>query len=163
MSLAAGIAPSTVAVKGLDLAINKERVAGGTILPGHLLVVNSSDQVVAHNVAGGDAQRAFAREKDIVGAGIGLAGTTNAGLNVQYVAGEQVQYSIFPRGSDVYALVAASAPAITKGDFLDHGGRFLCTGGYHCAEERDLRGCHHPQPAEQGEANSYRDCSGNTG
>ena len=78
----------------------KERVAGGAITPGHLIELNSSDEVVAHATAAGVvAQTAFALEDQAQGRGI----------NDAYAAGENVIYQVFAPGEEVYALLEDTA------------------------------------------------------
>ena len=55
----------TILLRGDWLA--KERIAGGVITPGHLVEVNTSDQLVVHSTAQGQASPTFARENEIVG------------------------------------------------------------------------------------------------
>lgn len=47
--------------------IKEERAAGGVITPGHLVTINSSNAVVVHPTAGGNAQKAFADVDDMQG------------------------------------------------------------------------------------------------
>lgn len=96
----------------------KEAVAGGTILPGHLISRNSADAVVVHAVAAGKAQAAYALENEIwhdASSGIG-------NLTTPYASGDKVFYGVFERGAEVNALVAAGAAAIVVGDFLESAG-----------------------------------------
>lgn len=103
---------NTITLKGDG--IHKEAVAGGAITPGMLVALTSAstNTVIAHSVAGGPAVRAFAIENELEGEDI-----TDA-----YASGDKVLYTVFQPGSEVYALVAASAPAITKGDYLESDG-----------------------------------------
>ena len=93
-------------------AINKELISAGVITPGHLLVRDGSGTVVVHATAGGRAAPIFAREDDLQGNDITVA----------YASGDLIQMLIFPPGGEVNALVAASAPAIVVGDFLESAG-----------------------------------------
>ena len=93
-------------------AINKELLSAGVITPGHLLVRDASGTVVVHATAGGRAEPIFAREDDLQG----------NDLTVDYASGDRIQMLVFPPGGEVNALVAASAPAITVGDFLESAG-----------------------------------------
>lgn len=102
--------PSTILLKGRG--IRKEAVAGGTITPGHLLNINSSGQLVVHATAAGPVAPLFAVENDLVGKGI----TDN------YSANDYVQAEYLYCGCEVYALVAAGATAITRGDLLESAG-----------------------------------------
>lgn len=93
-------------------AINKELLAAGTITPGHLLVRDGSGTIVVHATAGGRAEPLFARENDLLGADI----------TVDYASGDRVQMLMFPPGGEVNALLAANAPAIIVGNFLESAG-----------------------------------------
>jgi len=93
-------------------AINKELLSAGVITPGHLLVRDASGTVVVHATAGGRAEPLFAREDDLQGNDITVA----------YASGDRIQMLMFPPGGEVNALVAAAAPAIVVGDFLESAG-----------------------------------------
>lgn len=89
-----------------------EHEAGGTIKPGHLIMLNSSNKVVVHATAGGTAAADFALENYLVGKGIDTA----------YASTDLVLHKIFGPGDQVNAIVAASASAIVIGDFLESAG-----------------------------------------
>ena len=100
----------TIRVKG-D-AVRKEALAGGAINPGHLVVLNSSGNVVVHPSAATNAAPSFAVENEVIGADIDTA----------YASGDNVLYEHMQRGAEVHALVAASASAIVIGDYLESAG-----------------------------------------
>lgn len=100
---------NTILLKG-D-ATRKERLAGGTISPGDLLTLNSSDQYVRHNTAAGVAAPVFAFENDLVGKGI----------SDDYASGDTVQAIYAKRGDEVLALLA-SGQNVSVGDFLESAG-----------------------------------------
>lgn len=102
--------PKTVDLGGGDAGPQREAVAGGTIIPG-MLVLATGAAVVAHNGAGLAAQAAFAIENDQVGKGIDDA----------YVNGENVRYRVFPEGARVYALLAAGQN-VSAGALLQSAG-----------------------------------------
>lgn len=104
------MASNTIDLNGY--AINKEGTTAGDITPGHLLVRDASGTIVVHATGSGRAQPLFARENDIAG----------KDLDAAYVSGERIQMLMFPPGGEVNALVAASAPAIVVGDFLESAG-----------------------------------------
>lgn len=90
----------------------REKLAGGVIIPGHLVEVTAADTFVVHNTAAANAQKVFALENVADASGIDDA----------YVSGETVR-SLYPaRGDEINALVAASAPAIVIGDALESAG-----------------------------------------
>ena len=101
--------PNTVVIKGRG--IRKERLAGGGITPGHLIEVNSSDQVVVHSTADGTAQSAFAVEAEVIG----------QDLDHAYLSGETVFYEVCMKGQEVNAILATSQ-TIAAGDFLSSAG-----------------------------------------
>lgn len=102
--------PQTILLRGRG--IREEAPAGGTITPGHLVMLNSSAQLVVHGTAAGAAGACFAVENDLVGKTI----------DDNYVSGDFVQAEWVPPGSRIYALVAAAATAITAGDLLESAG-----------------------------------------
>jgi phospholipase/lecithinase/hemolysin len=103
--------PETIVLKGHG--IRKERPAGEAgIIPGHLLAVNSSGQVIKHNAAATNAQKMFAVENEVVGKEISEA----------YANGDNVLYEVLPTGAEVNAFVAANAAAIVIGDYLESAG-----------------------------------------
>ena len=85
---------NTIVKKGTG--IRKERTANASITPGHLVELMTTGKVRVHATAGGHAQKAFAVENDLIGAGITTA----------YAAAAQVQYEVMERGAEVYALLA---------------------------------------------------------
>lgn len=104
------MAERTIILKGRG--IQKEGVAGATITPGELVTLNSSNEVIPHGTAAGNAQAAFAKENEVIGGGI----------DDTYASGDNVIYEVLPPGAEVYALVAAAAGAIVIGDYLESAG-----------------------------------------
>ena len=102
--------PKTILLKGDGLF--KEALAGGAITPGHLIVRNSSNAFVVGPAATKNAYPMFALEDEAQGKDI-----TDA-----YASGEIVNAVIPQTGSEIYALVAASAGAIVIGDELESAG-----------------------------------------
>jgi hypothetical protein len=101
-------AHNTIVIKGKG--IRKEFKAGeANIMPGHILRLNSSGNVIRHNVAAGNAIRMVAVENEVVGKEITEA----------YANGDNVLCEHLPSGAEINALVAAAAPAILIGDFLE--------------------------------------------
>jgi len=101
--------PNTISLKGLGT--RKEAAADVAVTPGYLLEFGATG-VQPHSSAGTDAAAAFAVENDIAGKGI----------DDDYAIADQVLYSVFTPGDEVYGLVAAAAAAIVKGDFLESAG-----------------------------------------
>lgn len=99
--------PQTIALKGDYIA--KERKANAAITPGNLIELMSTGLVRNHSTVGGQAQRAFALENDLLGKGIDDA----------YAASDQVRYGVFPPGAEV---AARTSEAATVGDFLESAG-----------------------------------------
>jgi len=103
-------APRTIRLKGKGRRI--ERAAGGTVTPGALVKLNSSDQLVVHATAGGSGAPIFAVENELLGLGI----------DDDYVSGDFAQAEHFGGGDWVLAYVAAAASAIVIGDQLESAG-----------------------------------------
>jgi hypothetical protein len=103
--------PKTILIRGDG--DSREAIAAGTILPGHLISLDTAGKVVVHPTAGGVApSRYFAREEEF----------TDANLDTAYSSGDSVTYWSCKPGDQVYALVAAAAPAIVIGDLLESAG-----------------------------------------
>jgi len=96
---------ATIVLRG-DADDIKQRVAGGTITPGHFVVRNSSDQVIVNATDAGIVMPAVAIEKSWAGMGI----------DTDYVSGEVVTYNTPDSGDEINALLAAGAAAIAQGD-----------------------------------------------
>lgn len=88
-----------------------ERLAGGVIIPGHLVEITSSNTFVVHATADGAAVPVFALENAIVGRGVDDA----------YASGETVHAGYFPRGAVVYAWLE-DGTAASIGDELSSNG-----------------------------------------
>lgn len=101
---------NTIWLKGEGLI--KEAAAGGAVTPGHLIMRNSANAFVVHNVVGGKTPLLFALEKDFVGKDITSA----------YVSTERVQALVPQPGTEIYALLPANAAAIVIGDRLESNG-----------------------------------------
>lgn len=91
----------------------KEYKANGAITPGHLLEIDSNLEAKVHATDGGDvAPVMFADVQDYLGKAI-----TDA-----YADDDRVRALVCRPGDEIYALVAAGAAAITKGDLLQSAG-----------------------------------------
>lgn len=98
---------NTILLKGRG--VRDERVAGGTITPGDLVILNSSGQLIRNATAAIAVVPRFAVENDLVGKSI----------TDDYVVNDYVQSEILRSGNEVYAFVAAAASAIVVGNRLE--------------------------------------------
>jgi len=89
----------------------EEITAGGAITPGMLLLLNSSGEVIAHNLAGQNAIPMFALEDELQGNGI----------NDAYADNDKVQVWFPGRGDQVYAILA-DGNSVAIGDYLESDG-----------------------------------------
>lgn len=97
---------NTVKLKNY-LNVVEEYVAGGTITPGHLVKLNSSDKVVVSDVDGSTAIPMFATEDEFQGNGI----------TDDYTSDDKVQVWIPQRGDQVYAFLK-NGENVDIGDYL---------------------------------------------
>jgi hypothetical protein len=104
------MAKNTVILKK-NSTVRMERVAGGTITPGHLVKLNSSNQFVVHATAGGTAAKIFAVEDELQGKLI----------TDTYLATARVQADVVQPGDEVYAILTTSQTVII-GDYLESAG-----------------------------------------
>lgn len=109
--------PNTVILKGRGQ--RKEAAAGEAITPGHLVTINTSGQLIKHATALVRTAPTFAVEyENLNPTSARIAG----GIDDAYASGDYCQAETLPPGSWVYALLAAAAPAIVKGDPLESAG-----------------------------------------
>lgn len=106
------VTPHTIVLIGDLHKRHEEAYADAALKPGHLLKKNSDGEVLKHSTAGGAADVWFAKEDPLIGRTIDDA----------YSAGELVPYHMAQKGDLIYARVAASATAITKGASLESAG-----------------------------------------
>lgn len=85
--------------------------AGGTITPGHLLQLNSSDQYVVHGVAGGNHSAIFAIEDSLQGNSIGD----------DYTTGNKMQIVNCAPADEINAILHTNQ-TIAIGDYLESAG-----------------------------------------
>lgn len=103
---------SKIVLKGGEHVIRDEGVAAGAITPGMLLRRSSATAVAFHATAGGNHQKMFALENDLVGGGVSDA----------YAADDQVQIGHARSGVKIDALlktgnnVAVGAALESAGD-----------------------------------------------
>ncbi len=103
--------PDTICLKGMPMI--KEGVATAALNPGYLVEFDgATDKVKKQSTAQEDCRRAFALENDLVG-----DERTDA-----YAKDDRVRYGSFHAGQEVYARVAAAAPAIVLGNKLEAAG-----------------------------------------
>lgn len=100
-------APRTIRLKGHGTRMEAE--ANGTIKPGSLLQIQSTGKLVVMPTAALKPGALFALENELIGLGI----------DDNYVTGDLVQAEAMHAGMWVNALVAAAAPAIVIGDYLE--------------------------------------------
>lgn len=102
-------APETIVLIGQPA--RKEDKAIAAFSPGHLLEFNSTG-VRKHSVAKGNSRKAIAVENELLGKTIEDA----------YAINDNAHYVVFGSGDVGQVRVAAAAPAIVKGDFLESAG-----------------------------------------
>jgi len=80
---------------------HEEHIAGGTIRPGDLLLLNSDGEVVAHSSAGGYAERNFALEDALQGKDIDQSYAADDVVSIVNGAPGDVIYAYLSWGEDV--------------------------------------------------------------
>lgn len=98
----------TIVLKGSERGAYEEYLADAALTPGHLLTLNSTNEVLKHATAGGICLKWFACEDSLQGKTIDDA----------YAAGDIVRVWKCVPGDWINALLAASAAAIVVGDYL---------------------------------------------
>jgi hypothetical protein len=118
------MAKHVIKLLGDPIQNEDDKAADATVVPGMLVTWNGSGNIIRHATAGGNAQKAFALEREEMGKGAGGVGgaAANAAIDTAYATNDTVKVGIFAPGMRVYALVATGAPAIVKGDFLESAG-----------------------------------------
>lgn len=101
--------PKTISLGGNTK--QREAIAGGAITPGMLLALNSSAQVIAHNLSGQEGVVGYAVEYDLTGRGISDA----------YAQGDQVIYRPLEDG-DVFYGIVVDGQDISVGEALASDG-----------------------------------------
>lgn len=104
--------PFTVILAGTYIHKEGPVKTGVTVTPGHLLDYETDGTIKVHGGAGLNATKMFAIENAMMGKGI----------TDTYAAGDNCLFGIFQNGSEVYALLPASAAAIVKGNYLESNG-----------------------------------------
>jgi hypothetical protein len=104
------MALNTILLKGER--VMREAQANAAITPGHLVETMSTGKIRKHSTAAGNAKTQFAVENELAAKEI----------SVDYAADDTCFYMICDGCNEVNALVAAAAPAITRGDFLESAG-----------------------------------------
>lgn len=99
--------PHTILLKGELSYVREEKLAGGTIYPGHL-VMGSAGTLIKQNAQGVNARPWFALEDAFQGKTITQA----------YVSGDRVNYHIAQPGDVIYARLAAGAAAVVADDVV---------------------------------------------
>lgn len=101
---------NTIPIKGRG--ITDEGIAGGTISPGDLVVLDSAGHYIRHATAKGAAVPLFATENELFG----------KDLSVDYVVNDNVVVEAAKSGHEIFATIAAAAAAIAIGDQLESAG-----------------------------------------
>lgn len=101
--------PNVIVLKGDP--IRHEVLAGGTITPGDLVGRASGGTLVRHATAGGNSEKLFAVEMDLIGSGI----------TDDYSSGDTVKFIASRAGDWVYATLA-SGQNVAIGAFLESDG-----------------------------------------
>jgi hypothetical protein len=104
--------PSTILLH-VEGTIYEEAIAGGTILPGHLINKTNTDTVVVHASAAGQAPKFVATEEMLV-----LKGE---GLDDDYGVGDRVSYRRL-RSGDKVQMWLEDGHAVAIGDILESAG-----------------------------------------
>lgn len=103
------MAPKTIVLKGNPR--KDEKIAAGTITPGHLIQMDADDKVVVHAVEGGDAELSFAIEDALQGRPI----TTD------YTSGERVFIARCKPGDEIYAWLKLDEIAVVNSILVSGG------------------------------------------
>lgn len=90
----------------------KEATSAGALSPGHLIKLNTAGKVVKHATAGGTLSPMFAIEYEF----------DSSDIDTAYASGDRVRYVVASTGCRIKAKVAATAPAIVIGDYLESAG-----------------------------------------
>lgn len=110
----------SVILRGANLVqVNEDGVASATVKPGYL--VNGVTSIAHHATAGGNTPRAFALERDELGAGIDNSRQGSGTESAFYASGDTVKVGVFPPGTRVTAWVA-SGENIAANDKLESAG-----------------------------------------
>ena len=99
----------------------EEAVAVGIVSPGMLMEMDSAGKVLAHSVAGGNAEG----DERLIAMGDSLQGKN---VDQAYAVGDIVPFMI-PKSGDVFAILLAAEENITAGDELTSKGDGLFKGG----------------------------------
>lgn len=107
------MAERTIFLKNERGILRQEGIADAAIVPGMLVALAADGKYDPHGTAGGVALKEFAFEKEL------WDGTD---VDSPYAQGDRLLTGVCSPGVEVYALVAASAAAIVKGDYLESAG-----------------------------------------
>lgn len=100
-----------IRIRSYGVLAKSEYVAGGAITPGHLVDINSSNQVVVHASEGGNSKQLFADVDDMQGRVI----------DTPYASGERVHVWHVRSGDSVNAILA-DGETVAIGDLLMSAG-----------------------------------------
>lgn len=107
----------SVILKGSP-TINEDGAASATVKPGYLVKGVST---IAHQSSTGNVPKAFALERDELGAGIDNSLQGSGTPSAYYASGDTVKVGVFYAGCEVTAFVA-SGQNITEDDLLESAG-----------------------------------------
>jgi hypothetical protein len=101
---------NTIIAKGKG--VRMERLAGGAITPGHLVMLNSDNEFVVHATARQRAAPIFAIEQELFG----------RDLDSAYAENDHTLAEFCTPGMEVYAVFAAASHTIAIGELLESAG-----------------------------------------
>lgn len=107
------MAERTIFLKNERGILRQEGIADAAIVPGMLVQLSSDGKYDPHGTAKGFAHPEFAFEQELV---------DGADVDTAYAQNDRLYTGVCAPGVEVYALVAASAAAIVKGDYLESAG-----------------------------------------
>lgn len=107
----------SVILKGSPI-VNEDGAASATVKPGYLVKGVST---IAHQTSTTKVPKAFALERDELGAGIDNSRQGTGTVSAYYASGDRVKVGVFHAGCEVTAFVA-SGQNITEDDLLESAG-----------------------------------------
>lgn len=102
--------PNVIHLSG-DKTLVGTNAASGTVLPGHLVELNTAGRSQVHSTPGGQAQKAVALNQDML----------NRGVDIAYIDGDLMEVGVLEAGATAWMLIP-SGQNITDGDKLESAG-----------------------------------------